>query len=527
MTHPCATYSPIPLSITIMVLICYFIALIYTSIVSVKALKMSSPANTPKHRQLSTSRATPTAAIESNKLYKTSPKVSDEEAFHLSPKRILSYVSNATSNNFELEEIMEEVLLLSDYEDQKSTEDTNITNNKYKIIETNEEPEEHKHEIDNISSTKSKSKYSHSKIYKSQWSNASGFYAKFMLYLADIWLRKTIYFWMLCHLIDIATDFGVLIEFGIVANTHSSQQCGIDVWYLFCISIICMLTYRCISAYQIWKITGSVNRLLIQLIDMEIHNVLYFTHVFGFEQISLPFRLICALETIFEAAPLLLIQLIYLMLIKNDSVIVILSAIFSCINVLIAIIGDNKHTCKETTNINELIMKNKYQDAIELIVFSNSNIDYIASQLYGDINRRYSLLAMGVASIDNNRIFEVILQQKGLDDFGDDEYVTGLFMACYKHKIYCIQSIICSTDMNIRYINKTIYGKQTTALGYLIMYGTLEMMQGFLKGINKWLRCYRNKDAIKVAILNKTGGDTGNALHLACYRQEKSLKVFK
>ena len=72
---------------------------------------------------------------------------------------------------------------------------------------------------------------------------------------------------------------------------------------LFLLSVLCMVLYRAVSSWSIWKITGSMKRVLLQLADVELFNVLMIAHRFDIKGTSAPHRLIANLEASLEAAP--------------------------------------------------------------------------------------------------------------------------------------------------------------------------------------------------------------------------------
>ena len=78
---------------------------------------------------------------------------------------------------------------------------------------------------------------------------------------------------------------------------------GLNMWSLFTVSVLCMVLYRAVSSWSIWNITGSMKRVLLQLVDVELFNVLRIAHRFEIKGSSAPHRLISNLEASLEAAP--------------------------------------------------------------------------------------------------------------------------------------------------------------------------------------------------------------------------------
>eukprot|EP01084_Bolivina_argentea_P166383 288861_1 len=90
-------------------------------------------------------------------------------------------------------------------------------------------------------------------VNESEWDKAQGCFGKFKLCAKDVWGRKSVYLPLISHLSDTATDFASVVEFGIVAASSNPIDCGINVWYLFASSIICMVIYRIISSIIIYR----------------------------------------------------------------------------------------------------------------------------------------------------------------------------------------------------------------------------------------------------------------------------------
>eukprot|EP01083_Nonionella_stella_P071219 191185_1 len=174
----------------------------------------------------------------------------------------------------------------------------------------------------------------------STWSSLST-KKKFKLWASDVWSRKAVYLPLVAHFSDTATDFAAIIEFYNIAHTY--RECdGLNMWYLFGLSIVCMALYRLISALTIWRITHSAYRVLLQLLDLELFEVLYISHWLGLKAKSSPQRLISTLEAVFEASPQTVIQIIYLIKTRNFSPIIIISTVLSLISLSMTIISDDK-----------------------------------------------------------------------------------------------------------------------------------------------------------------------------------------
>ena len=82
------------------------------------------------------------------------------------------------------------------------------------------------------------------------------------------------------------------------------------MWKIFLYSVASMVLYRVIAAIKMWQITRigastatRVRRVVLQLFDLELYEILYLSHTVGLKGSSAPQRLLQVLEAIFEAAP--------------------------------------------------------------------------------------------------------------------------------------------------------------------------------------------------------------------------------
>eukprot|EP01084_Bolivina_argentea_P180382 311634_1 len=151
-----------------------------------------------------------------------------------------------------------------------------------------------------------------------KWDEASNA-GKIVLWVKDIWGRKSVYLPLVAHLVDTATDVAGAAEFYQIASNSTTDECGINVWYLFGLSIGAMIVYRLVSAFAIWRITQSVTRIIFQMFDVELFRILWLSHLLGLNRKSSPQRLISVLEAVFEAAPQTMVQIIYLLKTNNFS----------------------------------------------------------------------------------------------------------------------------------------------------------------------------------------------------------------
>eukprot|EP01083_Nonionella_stella_P014429 40541_1 len=103
-----------------------------------------------------------------------------------------------------------------------------------------------------------------------------------------------------------------------------------------------MALYRMISSYIIYRLTKSWIRVFTQLMDLELFRILYVSHKYKISRKSSPQRLIAMLESVFEAAPQALLQLIFVMKIDGWNSIILSSVILSLFNLTSSTISDDK-----------------------------------------------------------------------------------------------------------------------------------------------------------------------------------------
>eukprot|EP01084_Bolivina_argentea_P215366 365619_1 len=140
---------------------------------------------------------------------------------------------------------------------------------------------------------------------------------KFKVWVMDVWKRRKCYIPIIAHIFDQGTDITVAIQFYILAQTKHDNgnwtECnGLNVWYLFILTILSMIIYRIISAYLIYQNTTSkqrVFRVISQLFDLELFRALYINYLCDKNTPCDPQRWISALEAALESSPQALIQL--------------------------------------------------------------------------------------------------------------------------------------------------------------------------------------------------------------------------
>eukprot|EP01084_Bolivina_argentea_P240171 403557_1 len=172
-----------------------------------------------------------------------------------------------------------------------------------------------------------------------------GYLKRFKLFAMDLFKRRKCYLPIITHLMDQITDISVVISFGqLAANTSRSDCGGLNMNYLFILSIFTLLFYRTISSFIIFYGTRLISRFIFQFLDLELFRTLYINYLCDNIEPCSPQRWITSLEAIFESAPQSLITTIYL--IKTDSFrgspLVLVSLLFSLRSIIGKIVSDDK-----------------------------------------------------------------------------------------------------------------------------------------------------------------------------------------
>ena len=177
----------------------------------------------------------------------------------------------------------------------------------------------------------------------------SSFGKKIIMWLKDVWKRRRCYVPLITHIFDQVTDITVAIQFYELAVTKSDndyEACGgLNIWYLFILTILSMVIYRVISSYLVYKSTHkSLLHLIFQLLDIELFRALYINYLGNKTEPCDPQRFITAMEASLESAPQALIQMIYLVKTNtfDSSIIILVSFLSSLWSIITKLVSDDK-----------------------------------------------------------------------------------------------------------------------------------------------------------------------------------------
>ena len=138
------------------------------------------------------------------------------------------------------------------------------------------------------------------------------------------------------HIIDTITDIATCIE---IYRTTNNEECrkqsniknGMS---LFIISVMSMIVYRIISAYEIYRLCGyNPRRFISQFFDFDLLYCVFLNLKYKILKPSNPQILIQSNETLYESVPQAIIALYFLIITHKFNLIVVLSFIFSLVSV--------------------------------------------------------------------------------------------------------------------------------------------------------------------------------------------------
>ena len=124
----------------------------------------------------------------------------------------------------------------------------------------------------------------------------NSFLSTFLCYLPkEIWNKRRCYFPFATHLIDQATDIGVIIKFYQISqyeNSDNDIDCpNINGTNLFYLSLSAFIFYRIVSCIWIYSVTnGKIIDTILQIFDLKLYHALYINFVLHKQEPNNPQR---------------------------------------------------------------------------------------------------------------------------------------------------------------------------------------------------------------------------------------------
>eukprot|EP01084_Bolivina_argentea_P307598 531697_1 len=167
----------------------------------------------------------------------------------------------------------------------------------------------------------------------------------FKTWYKSVWKKKKIYFQLIPHFFDQATDLGVILEYWRLRN----DDVGINTMYLFVISIFVIVLHRIVSSLAIYRLTKNKRFILYQLFDVLMIQCIWTNYQLNTDEPSNSQRYLQILEAIFESAPQILISTAFLLKAQGGqvSVIIIVSLITSFWSLSARVSADDKQMFKD------------------------------------------------------------------------------------------------------------------------------------------------------------------------------------
>eukprot|EP01084_Bolivina_argentea_P128795 227582_1 len=155
-----------------------------------------------------------------------------------------------------------------------------------------------------------------------------------------LWKKKKVYFQLVPHLFDQASDFGVLVEYWYLRN----QNIGINTLYLFAVSVSIIIFHRIISSIAIYRLTNNKLYTICQLFDLLMVQCVWTNYQLDTDEPSNCQRYLQVLEAIFESSPQILISVVFLIKSTTSeiSTVVIISLISSFWTLTARVASDDK-----------------------------------------------------------------------------------------------------------------------------------------------------------------------------------------
>eukprot|EP01084_Bolivina_argentea_P067013 122137_1 len=171
---------------------------------------------------------------------------------------------------------------------------------------------------------------------------------RYLMWFKLVYRMKSIYFSALVHIYDIATDVGIIVDWGAQmikenrADHPSDDVRDVNMTGLFTTAVVAFFLYRFVSAGFVYEFTGKFGRACVQWLDLEIYHAIYITHKLGRDEAGNLQRWLQKFEAIFESAPQALLQIVYIVKTADYGPAIISSIILSFFSVAARFTSDDK-----------------------------------------------------------------------------------------------------------------------------------------------------------------------------------------
>lgn len=161
--------------------------------------------------------------------------------------------------------------------------------------------------------------------------------------------KRNCYLALMIHTFDQSIDLGLIVEFYLVWN----QDCGTDYakrrhFYLFVIAVSAFVVYRLISCLLVMVRTHTKQSIfgILQLLDLYVYYGIIINYKYLRNKLSKPQKFFHYLECLFEAFPMILIKIFFIINTANDEftlsdtlvIFVLVSLGFSLFSVMLSVV---------------------------------------------------------------------------------------------------------------------------------------------------------------------------------------------
>eukprot|EP01083_Nonionella_stella_P121207 364105_1 len=159
-----------------------------------------------------------------------------------------------------------------------------------------------------------------------------------------VWSKKKIYWAMIPHIFDQATDFGVIVEYFHLYKQNDRIGSTNPFWF-FWLSIIIIVVHRIVSSITVYAMSRNRNDFLLQIFDVLIMKAIWVSYKLKTTEPSNMQRYLGLLEATFESAPQIMLTMVFMLKSAETntkiSAVFILSTLFSLWSLSSRVISDD------------------------------------------------------------------------------------------------------------------------------------------------------------------------------------------
>eukprot|EP01083_Nonionella_stella_P066966 176780_1 len=136
-------------------------------------------------------------------------------------------------------------------------------------------------------------------------------------WLKSLWHKKKIYWAIIPHIFDQATDAGVIYEYHTAWTQYDESSTAnentVNPFWFFVFGIAIIILQRLISTITIYAMTHNPRAAVLQFFDLLMVKAIWINYVFGLDEPCNPQRYIELLEACFESSPQIILSMGYIL----------------------------------------------------------------------------------------------------------------------------------------------------------------------------------------------------------------------